>query len=150
MTMAAPQDRVDQALGDPVWRGVGFRLMTRHGHGRDRAQSMLRAANQFLVVMDETGLALNPPYLVDVAWHEAILDTKGYASFCDCTFGRFLHHVPPVEPAQEGTPEKRAKGVLATIKVAGRYFRDLEPTIWNDQEAPWMARPYLVNRTVLL
>src|SRR5215217_9352065 len=35
-----------------------------------------------------------PSKIVDAYWHAFILDTKGYAEWCDRTLGRFLHHVP--------------------------------------------------------
>lgn len=35
-----------------------------------------------------------PSQAVDVAWHEFILFTRQYESFCYQTFGRFLHHTP--------------------------------------------------------
>jgi len=35
-----------------------------------------------------------PSQVVDVAWHEFILMTKEYESFCYQSFGGFLHHTP--------------------------------------------------------
>ena len=35
-----------------------------------------------------------PSQAVDVAWHEFILFTKQYETFCTNAFGRFLHHTP--------------------------------------------------------
>ena len=35
-----------------------------------------------------------PSQVVDVAWHEFILFTKKYESFCQNALGRFLHHTP--------------------------------------------------------
>jgi uncharacterized membrane protein YgcG len=35
-----------------------------------------------------------PSAAVDTAWHEFILMTRNYESFCQKAFGRFLHHVP--------------------------------------------------------
>lgn len=48
-----------------------------------------------------------PSQVVDVAWHEFILDTREYHYFCERAFNRFLHHTPaeamPVEEdAQTG------------------------------------------------
>jgi len=48
-----------------------------------------------------------PSQVVDVAWHEFILDTREYQYFCERAFDRFLHHTPaeamPAEAdAQEG------------------------------------------------
>jgi hypothetical protein len=35
-----------------------------------------------------------PSQVVDDAWHAFILFTRGYESFCQRAFGRFLHHTP--------------------------------------------------------
>ncbi|MGZ8261169.1 MAG: glycine-rich domain-containing protein [Caldimonas sp.] len=35
-----------------------------------------------------------PSKVVDAYWHALILDTRGYAEWCDRTLGRFLHHIP--------------------------------------------------------
>lgn len=35
-----------------------------------------------------------PSQVVDVAWHEFILFTKQYETFCKKAIGRFLHHTP--------------------------------------------------------
>lgn len=35
-----------------------------------------------------------PSRVVDVLWHEFILDTKAYQAFCSNAFGEFFHHIP--------------------------------------------------------
>lgn len=35
-----------------------------------------------------------PSQLVDEAWHEFILDSVAYTSFCQGAFGEYLHHTP--------------------------------------------------------
>ncbi|WDE01678.1 glycine-rich domain-containing protein [Thalassomonas actiniarum] len=35
-----------------------------------------------------------PSQVIDVAWHEFILFTRNYQTFCKHAFGRFLHHTP--------------------------------------------------------
>ena len=35
-----------------------------------------------------------PSQLVDEAWHEFILDSLAYMSFCQAAFGEYLHHTP--------------------------------------------------------
>lgn len=35
-----------------------------------------------------------PSQVIDVAWHEFILFTRTYKSFCNKAIGRFLHHTP--------------------------------------------------------
>lgn len=45
----------------------------------------LRSKRQFVAM---------PSKVVDAAWHEFILHTRGYAQWCDAAFGRLLHHSP--------------------------------------------------------
>jgi hypothetical protein len=46
-----------------------------------------------------------PSRAVDAAWHEFIVLTKEYASFCEKAFGRYLHHTPK---AMMATPSNEA------------------------------------------
>ena len=46
-----------------------------------------------------------PSKAVDAAWHEFIVLTKEYASFCEKAFGRYLHHTPQ---AMMATPTNEA------------------------------------------
>jgi uncharacterized membrane protein YgcG len=45
-----------------------------------------------------------PSRAVDVAWHEFILMTREYQSFCDEAFGYYLHHSPE-ETMDEAMPD---------------------------------------------
>ena len=42
-----------------------------------------------------------PSPVVDDLWHEFLLFTRDYASFCDAAFGRFLHHTPTEAMTQD-------------------------------------------------
>lgn len=35
-----------------------------------------------------------PNYVIDMFWHQHILDTRAYAQDCDSIFGTFIHHYP--------------------------------------------------------
>jgi hypothetical protein len=49
----------------------------------------------FYICLDaKKGSVAMPSQVVDVAWHEFILFTKAYESFCTQAFGKFLHHTP--------------------------------------------------------
>ena len=47
--------------------------------------------------------------VVDVAWHEFILDTKDYQYFCKLAFDRFLHHTPAESMPTEEDAQKGLK-----------------------------------------
>jgi hypothetical protein len=58
------------------------------------AVDILRELIRFLHLVHLTTERLTPSHKVDMAWHEFILFTKAYADFCTTHFGRFIHHYP--------------------------------------------------------
>ena len=56
-----------------------------------------------------------PSRVVDDAWHEFILSTVGYASFCKNAFGRFYNHEPssPVASPENIFPSLKRTWVIA-------------------------------------
>jgi hypothetical protein len=54
-----------------------------------------------------------PSRAVDVAWHEFILMTREYQSFCDEAFGYYLHHSPE-ETMDEAMPGALRRTLLTT------------------------------------
>lgn len=62
---------------------------------KDR-QLVARALRQFFLVYHKSAYQhiSMPSQVVDDLWHEFILYTKNYQSFCQQAFGRYLHHTP--------------------------------------------------------
>lgn len=60
---------------------------------RDQVLEHLRAWFVILTARPREQFGL-PSRAVDVAWHEFILLTREYTSFCERAFGRYLHHEP--------------------------------------------------------
>ncbi|HWV15258.1 MAG TPA: hypothetical protein VN030_07480 [Cellvibrio sp.] len=58
-----------------------------------------------------------PSQVVDLAWHEFILFTSLYRTFCNKAFGRFLHHVP-AEAMR--TPTIAQKGIKKAWRLSCR------------------------------
>ena len=54
-----------------------------------------------------------PSRAVDIAWHEFILMTREYQSFCDEAFGYYLHHSPE-ETMDEAMPGPLRRTLLTT------------------------------------
>ena len=65
------------------------------------------AAGQRMVAM--------PSQAVDDAWHEFILFTRQYDSFCRRAFGRFLHHTPAEAMS---TPTQASDGLKRAWRLA--------------------------------
>ena len=63
-----------------------------------RCFDALAAYKQFMVLKavckDFDATKLSPPPSVDAAWHEHILDTRGYRAFCHKAFNQIVEHDP--------------------------------------------------------
>lgn len=63
-----------------------------------------------------------PSKVVDALWHEFILHTRGYETFCQRAFGRMLHHTPA--EALEGPTPVATRGAAR----ASRSGRSVSPS----------------------
>lgn len=63
----------------------------------------------------KTRVVSMPSQVVDLAWHEFILFTRNYQSFCNRAIGRFLHHIPT--EAME-SPTLAQEGIKRTWRLA--------------------------------
>jgi len=55
-----------------------------------------RALRQFFVIYlrgNKQSIGM-PSKVVDIMWHEFILDTRAYIAFCKKSFGGYFHHIP--------------------------------------------------------
>jgi hypothetical protein len=57
---------------------------------------VMRGLRQFFITYLRSGkqFVAMPSQVVDAAWHEFILHTRGYESWCGVAFGKLLHHSP--------------------------------------------------------
>lgn len=69
-------------------------------------------------------LAMTSPQ-IDTVWHQFILFTREYHSFCDEFFGGFLHHSPNV-PSRPGAP-----GLLENLIESYESTFGPIPAIWG-------------------
>jgi hypothetical protein len=69
-----------------------------------------------------------PSRAVDEAWHELILDTPIYTSFCLGAFGRYLHHTP-----DEAMRLPMGDALLETVRAWDRseMGREEESILWD-------------------
>ena len=73
------------------------RVRAAHPHLDDAAlRDVERGLRQFFLASAQAGgrFVAMPSKVVDTLWHEFILHTRGYDSFCRQAFGRMLHHTP--------------------------------------------------------
>jgi hypothetical protein len=92
--------RREEFIRNYTWpRGLLERLEKHHA-GFDRKDSALvsRGLRQFFLAYLHSGVKFvsMPSQIADDLWHEFILYTREYQSFCQKAFGGFLHHTPAV------------------------------------------------------
>lgn len=81
-------------------KGLFDKLTAKHPHlTRKDCELVAQALRQFFLAHLRSGrrFVAMPSQVTDDLWHELILHTKTYASFCQRAFGRFMHHTPAVE-----------------------------------------------------
>jgi hypothetical protein len=100
----------------------------------DQLDMVYRAMRQYFLACLDEDVAKNgrsvgmPSRVVDDLWHEFILCSREYATFCDKAFGGFLHHTPdstmkvPMAQALGNTVQaikKRNQGATGVAMLAG-------------------------------
>lgn len=79
--------------------GVFESLKQKYPHLEPKdCQLTARALRQFFLTHLKSGrkYVSMPSQAVDEVWHDFILNTKAYATFCQQAFGQFMHHTPAV------------------------------------------------------
>lgn len=140
---AAMTDPVEEFFAHDLLRGVRYRLLVREGWTSDLADAATRGLIQFLLLLAERkSQHLVPPYLIDEAWHEALIDTRRYSSFCEAMCRCQVHHEPPIEAPINSEPSDVVfrREVTRTLDCARKRFSDLDDRIWNAKVAPWQVR----------
>lgn len=90
------------------------------------SEELLKEVLKFLHLIAESGQKLTPSILIDDVWHEMILFTKFYSTFCNKHFGRFIHHHPG------GKDEENRNNYRKTIQLYVLTFGKPEPLIWGE------------------
>jgi hypothetical protein len=75
---------------------------------------------------------LSPPPSVDEVWHMHILDTKGYGSWCEETFGGMIHH--NIDGGDNGPARDGRRRLTANIAQGDRaIYPNLHRTMWKEE-----------------
>lgn len=77
-------------------RGLFRKFMEETNLSRKDAALVSRGLRQFFIayLMSGTKPVSMPSKIADALWHEFILYTRDYKSFCDKAFGGYMHHTP--------------------------------------------------------
>lgn len=81
----------------PLPRFLGAKLIAQYPQlGARDTELVLHGLRQFFIayLRSKRQFVAMPSKVVDAAWHEFILHTRGYQQWCDAAFGGLLHHSP--------------------------------------------------------
>lgn len=141
--------KIEDLVKYDLWTGVKYRLLVRQHLNSELIDKMIYGAIEFLILLVENkDLQLAPPELVDIAWHESLLDTKRYKSFCNKVFGCFINHEPPIGFVNLEQYPNTYVNIEKTIELASRLFGSLEEEVWNTKEPSWKNKPKFTYRTI--
>lgn len=123
-------DFQDSASFSGLWswnlERVTERSRSRMGWSVDFAALVEREYRRFMALgVIATGKTLGMRGPVDELWHEHILFTRDYASFCNSIAGKFIHH----EPAEDGAP-KGVSSYQLTLLLLEQHFGTAPREIW--------------------
>lgn len=76
---------------------VNEKIISTYPHLTEKdVEKVINALREYFLICRVAKLRMvsMPSQVVDVAWHEFILFTRGYHEFCKKGLGKFLHHTP--------------------------------------------------------
>jgi hypothetical protein len=103
------------------------RMVDKYQWAEDEARSVFEDTKRYLYLARMTGKPLIPPAKVDEMWHNFILFTADYASFCERRLGKFIHHRPR---RRDDCPYGSGVTVRDTLDLAQSVFGTLS-TNWD-------------------
>ena len=101
------------------------KVMKRQSWNVEYAQRVEKEYLRYLEIHRKNPRArISPSLTVDEIWHEHILNTRDYHTYCQETFGHYLHH----RPNQEGEVIEDDDTELKYREIFGE---DPPPDIWK-------------------
>ncbi len=106
------------------------KVMKSTGESSVRCRGLIEEVIRFLTLVAMHEARLTPSMKVDLAWHEFILFTKTYASVCERNFGRFIHHNPSDDKAENKAGFRRTLDLYKrSFGPVPREFWGVDPTV---------------------
>ncbi|MBV8326816.1 hypothetical protein [Chryseobacterium sp.] len=85
----------EQAYLEYTDENVLFRFSNLYDLPEEEITDLFRETKKFIAICTEPDIYINDDLLIiDEMWHNFILFTPVYASFCTSFFQRFIHHIP--------------------------------------------------------
>lgn len=118
-TTGLVQDTDPRALISPALRDlIAADVVKKQPHlSAEQADQGVGQMAAFLAACAASDAPVSPSPLVDDFWHAFILRTRAYASWCEETFGTFIHHQPgqPTAVPDGKTPVARALDTIGSL-----------------------------------
>lgn len=111
--------------------GLVERLEDKMNLTHQAAEELFEDLKRFLYLCASTDEPLAPSEMIDEAWHNFILFTKDYGTFCKRYAGRFIHHFPKTR-AQKLTNDGTI--IRRTLLAATTAFGQSLSGFWNYQK----------------
>eukprot|EP00930_Biecheleria_cincta_P022695 TRINITY_DN1653_c0_g1_i5.p1 TRINITY_DN1653_c0_g1~~TRINITY_DN1653_c0_g1_i5.p1 ORF type:complete len:469 (-),score=80.65 TRINITY_DN1653_c0_g1_i5:209-1615(-) len=120
------------------------RLAKTYGWGQDAVDAAVDGYAQFLALKiaeeDFDADKLSPPPLVDIVWHNHILDVKNYRAYCHTLAGRIIHHNP--DGSLHCDKKARTRRLHATLDAYQRIFQKVAPhPVWSLDPSEYVGKP---------
>ncbi|WP_256010302.1 hypothetical protein [Desertivirga xinjiangensis] len=115
---------------DRPLRSYGFstRLAMENNWTINFASEAILEYKKFMYLAAISDSMVSPSEIVDVVWHQHLVDTKSYHQFCQ-VLGKRIEHIPSTHHPAEYDRFRHAKET--TQKLYGEIFGDQPPTFWN-------------------
>lgn len=104
------------------------RIEEKCGIQKEQVVESLMEVIRFLNLIAFAHQKLTPSLAIDYIWHEFILCTRAYASFCETVFGRYIHHFPG------GSKEENQNQYRQTLKLYQVHFGSPPTKYWGENQ----------------
>ncbi|MEM0946109.1 MAG: hypothetical protein AAGK37_01790 [Pseudomonadota bacterium] len=132
------------------------RLQASRNWTEDYARQAIEEYRRFLYLARVSDRQSTPSEVLDMVWHEHMVDTRDYLSFCHGAFGEILHHEPcksteemPRYAAQYDATRALYRQEFATDPPADIWVNRTEDQRRADAQRAWMAKVFSVPAGLL-
>ncbi len=110
----------------PIPKSVLNDYILARGLSRKDASHKCAELAKFLKACAISKEPLSPSVAIDDVWHEFILHTDEYITYCNKEFGKIIHH----HPLRKATSEELRECYLRTINALTRNYGEIDTRLW--------------------
>jgi hypothetical protein len=115
----------------------------------EEGEALFREVKRFCVLSksDNTKIWTMHSFRIDEVWHQFILFTTEYISFCEQFFGTYVQHHPSNAPKYETIGSAEAQSFDFFKRRYIRFFEESLPDVWYDEKSVTTRRRVFNDRT---